>query len=420
MTFLIIVCLALLLAVDYYFFPSALSPSVLFTGVWLVNVVLLSLAGDSVYAVRPETLTVFLGGALAFAVGSFISRVVHLIEPFRPFVAPASHLKFMHKLLAGCLFICLFGFPFFLYKIFHMASGMDAPLLYAIRASSVEAEQGLGIGPLANLVGLSAMTAQALLFVGSYEHRYRTATAVFVALVYGIFTGSKGGSIQLVVVLSFTALIRAGYVHKKALAAAVAAVTTSIAFGFLAVNLALEKFAGYQSSFRLLLESIGLFYLSPLTAFDSIVVDTNRIESVHHWSRSIKQFLNNFGFSYDIPSIHAAYTYAAPGYSTNTYTIYFTYYKDYGWIGVLLFTGLLGFGLTWLFTKAWRGEPLAALLYAFGAFGILMSFNAEYFFLAFNPWLKAVLFFGLIFYCPPFKLAPWKILADWKKKRPDP
>src|ERR1700730_10844164 len=92
---------------------------------------------------------------------------------------------------------------------------------------------------------------------------------------------------------------------------------------------------------------------------------------------------NKFGASFDVPSVHAEFTDISADYDGNVYTIYFSYYPDYGLIGVCVVM------ITVIYHNAVRGNPRAVVLYAFVFSGIVLSGFCESFFLGANFWFKA-------------------------------
>jgi oligosaccharide repeat unit polymerase len=106
---------------------------------------------------------------------------------------------------------------------------------------------------------------------------------------------------------------------------------------------------------------------------------------------------NNFGAHYQVPSVHATYVTVGPGLVTNTYTIYFSYFTAFGWLGTALAMGLLGAVTTAVFRRAASGSPFFAMLFGVLAQRLVMSFHSEQFLIGINPFLKAVLFFALVF-----------------------
>ena len=107
---------------------------------------------------------------------------------------------------------------------------------------------------------------------------------------------------------------------------------------------------------------------------------------------------NGLGAHFTIPSLHAEYTRISQTEETNVYTIYFSYFKDYGWLGVTIGLFLLGSLLTWIYSYARRGNHLAMALYSMNAVGLVLSIHAEHFLLALNLYIKMLVFFYLVYY----------------------
>ena len=79
---------------------------------------------------------------------------------------------------------------------------------------------------------------------------------------------------------------------------------------------------------------------------------------------------NKFGASFEVPSIHAQYTDISNDYNGNVYTIYFSYYPDYGLVGVCVVMIILGALLTTLVLFYQYGLPpvlARAIGWPFGA-----------------------------------------------------
>jgi oligosaccharide repeat unit polymerase len=135
-------------------------------------------------------------------------------------------------------------------------------------------------------------------------------------------------------------------------------------------------------------------------AFDRIVQNPSGIRSSWSISRFFLLTANKLGASFEVPSLHAEYTMISPTMKTNVYTMYFSYFQDYGWAGIVVLPCALGYALTWIYRKARNGSHAALVLYGLMFSGILVSGFAEVFFLALNTLLKAVVVVWLVFSLP--------------------
>ena len=102
------------------------------------------------------------------------------------------------------------------------------------------------------------------------------------------------------------------------------------------------------------------------------------------------------------PAKFADFTYVSLTEFTNVYTIYFSYFKDHGWIGTIILMFLLGAILTLLYKSALRGKPIATIL--FGHFGfcvIVLSLVAEEGFTLLNTHIKLIIFLTFLYRALP-------------------
>jgi oligosaccharide repeat unit polymerase len=107
--------------------------------------------------------------------------------------------------------------------------------------------------------------------------------------------------------------------------------------------------------------------------------------------------LNKFGFHLEDPIPFLENIAVNSSFSINAYTIYFSYYADYGLPGVLLFMCFFGFLTTLIFRKSSVNDPVYVLLFGLALYCILTSFFADFFILEMGFWFKAFVV-GILFY----------------------
>jgi oligosaccharide repeat unit polymerase len=147
-------------------------------------------------------------------------------------------------------------------------------------------------------------------------------------------------------------------------------------------------------------EIVEWYTLGGVVAFDRIVQNPSGIRSSWSISRFFLLTANKLGASFEVPSLHAEYTMISPSMKTNVYTMYFSYFQDYGWAGIVLLPYVLGYTLTWVYRNARGGSRAALVLYGLMFSGILLSGFNEEFFLALNTLLKGVVVVWLVFSLP--------------------
>lgn len=66
--------------------------------------------------------------------------------------------------------------------------------------------------------------------------------------------------------------------------------------------------------------------------------------------------------------------------STNTYTVLYPFFLDFGFTGIVVFAILLGSGIGWLYSHHRQGDEIFSLLYAYFCVMLVTQYNGEAFF----------------------------------------
>jgi len=141
-----------------------------------------------------------------------------------------------------------------------------------------------------------------------------------------------------------------------------------------------------------------VYLLGGVVAFDNVVKNTELYAGPRLTTfRFIFAFLDRIGLAnYDLPKFIPVYTYTpAP---TNVYTIYFSYFLDYGYMGIFILLFIIGFFSSTIFISAYfKRSKNGIFLYGMVISALLISNVNEAFFIPLSYWLQAVIF--LFFVC---------------------
>ena len=100
------------------------------------------------------------------------------------------------------------------------------------------------------------------------------------------------------------------------------------------------------------------------------------------------------------------------GVGTNTYTVLYPFYKDFGIAGISFFAILLGLILGYIYNKAEHGDVLFIVIYAFFLTEVIMQYGAEMFFTNLSLNLKRVII-ALI----PFLISKYELFSLARKQQ---
>ena len=322
-----------------------------------------------------------------------------------------SHQSVIRLVLASAivLVVCFPLYWTYLERL-SMASGYANPWI-AIRAKSVALADRQWTEPNVDWESVTfnnVLTFATLLaLVGVAEEglrrreRFIVNFMVLMTLLYSILMASSAGAAYILGAVLGIKSVKKGQVR------AVIAALTLVGFVLLFVIVAVVLGKGRTNPSASLSENIApaveiveWYTLGGVVAFDRVVQNPSGMRSSWSISRFFLLTANKLGASFEVPSLHAEYTMISPSMKTNVYTMYFSYFQDYGWPGIVVLPYVLGYALTWTYRKARSGSRGALVLYGLTFSGILVSGFSEVFFLALNTLLKAIVVVWLVFSLP--------------------
>jgi oligosaccharide repeat unit polymerase len=404
------VALLLLALMNWETSRSVLFPPAFFCLVWAAMLVAIALSGDFFFPVSLATLTVYLLGAIAFCLGGGIVHSLFRGQGRTQALASGREPRsaWFNQVLWVGLLALLIGIPFQIEYIQELAGGASQQSLFwwAVRAESIRRGELTGVKPfrdfmLDNLVGLATLLALTCINEvrknSTKREKARAACVCLLAFAYNISTASRTGGMILAVSGGVIGSLRSGAVNLRQ----VLRISLFCVCVFAPAAIIMGK--GGNTNFTLAdnvrgtFDALRIYGLSGPVAFDQVVESPTAIPAVWSIWRFIPQTLNRLGADYEIPSLHAAFTQSGPNVVGNVYTMYFSYFPDFGWAGVVVFPFLFGVVATWLYYRARAGiAPFRILFGIEGAYIVMSGFN-ESLFNQLNFSVKAALFVFLLY-----------------------
>lgn len=403
MTFIFLLMFAALLLINYLKDKTLLAPATLFTAVWIFNYIGLFALGWYLYPISFKTHSIYLIGALSLSAGSAFGNLKLRNVPVKIYRVSNASRHITHIFLDFMLIILILALPAYISSILNMVNSTGwSDFLYASRNVSVNQADRRPLDILANLNVLATLVAMAMFYEAdaSRTRKIKMYISVLIAILYSLLTGSKGIIVTLPLTLMFISFIKSREINLKILF-----FILTISFtGFIVLLLLVDYQAQYFdiSGLTKAVEGIIGYWVAGLVAFDSVITNPTMYEATQSITRFFYETANALGAQYYVPSLHAAYTNYTQDYNTNTYTIYFSYYLDFGIIGVISIMAGLGLFLQYVYNQSIRGKIIATYFYAMFACAIILSFHGEHFFLSLNEYTKSFIFLSSIYIFPNF------------------
>jgi oligosaccharide repeat unit polymerase len=370
---------------------SLFYPPALFCAWWSVLLLILALSGDAFFDLSFTTLTIYMLGAVAFTVGGAFRIALHPLVKQSHAISEEQQRAAGRFLLFAAIVLTV-AFPFYWQHLQDLRAASFYPDFWrAVRhqtTSGLVDDVGLGIFKYAISLGSFMSLIAVYHDNGSRRTRWRAVGIVATALLYHFLTAARIGAMTLLFGILAVSRMRSGSVNWKVWCAG--AMLLAIVFTVPAVLLQKggDPTKSLGENISGVLGSLRLYMVSGLVGFNQVVDDPGVFP---RWL-SFRFFLalgHAFVPSIEVPGIVLPFT-ATPAL-TNVYTIYGSYFADFGWLGIALIMCIHGYLIAALYQNAQRGHPEAVILYGVAVSYLLASAATEGFLVALSHWVQVAI-----------------------------
>jgi hypothetical protein len=397
-------------AVSFLLSRCLFHPGTVYASVWAVSVLALGVCGNLFFPVSGYALMLYFVGAVSFVIGTFTVSGSHPLVRESPI--ESRHARRIFDLLLATSVI---GFPVYWSYVRHLVGRAPLSMLFLLaRNKEVNSRTYGHLDPVRNLpiIALFACFGLWIENDGTRRRALRAYIGTALALIYSVLLGSKSGFVTICLTVIFISGVRGRLKVRQMLVGLLLGL-----FGFTAglVYYIVPHQRNLIGSFEATsIAKIGgtagktvlNYWLGGLVAFDRVFADAQAIPATQNPDRFFLETARSLGIPVHIPNHNAEFsTISDRGRlesSVNIYTIYFSYWAQYRWAGVILFPMFIGFVASWFFHRARAGSKIGILFYALLACGIVLSFNGEHFLLGLNEYLKAAFVFCIAYVGPAF------------------
>lgn len=389
--------LLLYLAFQNYIIANSFSyPPVVFSSLWFTVLFCLAFIADDYYPISNLTLLIITVSSIFFSLGSLASFLV-VIKQSNLYIRGNQNVE---NLLNIAFIIILLLLPIYLYVLYEMGMSVAADnILIGIRTKTIEDGGATNqLGFFAYYISISQFIAiiSFVQFIRGFYPLKKTICIVFLSLLIGISTATRMSTFMV-----FLPLIGVLLVSNKITIKYLAIFLPCIAMFFSVLAFILGKGAssdiGFIENIESILDSFKLYLLGGTVAFDQVATGVQHVEYGILFNFFYKIF-SAIGFEIGAMQTILPYTYVP--YEINVYTIFFSYYKDFGFFGLIVFMFLIGFVLSIMYRKAKLGNPLFVFLYGIGFACTVLSVLNESFIASISYWVQAVIIGYLLYGVP--------------------
>lgn len=391
-----------------------MQPAVLFSLLWFIIVLAHFIFShtllDELFPLHVSTYLVLFIGVIAFSAGSFLQTVIwQKNESNQIITLNKNHEDELSATLRYILLaIVTLGLPFYImasYRLF-LISNMDN-FFVGLRTELVYGDTDIGLTKY--LVSFSFVVFAINLY--SYlrkKNKLNLVLFVFsflITITYVIFFTGRG--LFLMILALFIGI---SYLHNKKFSIKKLLLVFSvfiIVFMFLGIIYGKggSKYSSLKENLEPVAQSTAIYLVSSLNALDLELQDNFDIDySGNNSLRFFRKIAEQLGFVQNakVGKLEGEFIYVP--YSTNVFTFYSPYIKDFGKWYAWFMVAFFGFLHTWLYEKAVKTKSFRhSLYYSFLLFPLLISFFMDFYLTIFSTWIQiifyteAFLFFNALF-----------------------
>ncbi len=264
------------------------------------------------------------------------------------------------------LLLCVITTLFFLAWSFEsLRMDVDMPWALKLRYASLGMKDGKIYGGLQ--VFLWQVTYLIELYYYDKKKWYRTAIPATSYLLYSFLTMSKAGFLNIFIMsVSLLILKNGNSIIKKFFPYIILLIVVFFTLQTLRI--------GSQSSKN---DTVILYALSSIVAFDTLEPYSAQY-TAENTGVFFYRMANKLGLS-DIPPKKPILPFIEKPIITNTYTVLYPFYVDFGRVGIAVFAVILGLLAGLFFGKSKHGYPAYSILYSYLTTVVIMQYAAETF-----------------------------------------
>jgi len=388
----------IIFGINYYISRDIFYPPSLFCLIWCIvffsYVVFLILNSSVRFELDIKTLFIFILGEIVFSVFALLAfSKVEVTE-----IKKSTILYSIDKWLLLFLILMLPIYVNALIKIVSQSKFANVNFYLALRHEYVN--NGIKLGVLDYLNTISVFSFALALFRfnftdfkanKNFKNKIYKFLCYLIAFTYAFLTTGRTYFVMLISIYIGYKVVSKSFKRKHIVVAA-----TFFLLIFITNALLLNKGASVDDSASdnasSIFESISIYFLGGAYGFDSFMHSNFSFDLGENVFRFFVSVGHTLGFT-DVAPKELVMPYITTPIVSNVYSLYFNYFKDFGYFGIL-FNGIWGFIHTFFYRRV-KSSFISLYCYSFLLYPLIMSFFQDQYMSLLSTWIQLI-FYGLI------------------------
>jgi oligosaccharide repeat unit polymerase len=397
MTPLVISLLVVQAVILYRIDKSWLFPPALFAAYWACVIACTTVIRFGDHSMTANALAVFIAGSIVFAIGGCTATALVGKEGrSRPITALRKRFIQNCIIAYGVALLALVPMFFNTLKSVSETLGIE-DFAVAARFAFTGTDRSDIPRYFLSMTSVGAVLAYsaAWLYDGKRRDKVVLGIAVIAPLMMSVLTFARTPIYMLLSGVMAIMLFRNSVRKRTVLTFALLGILFMIIIG--AALGKGPKFGSGKSAISAIVENAAVYFVWGPVGFGHVMDLPVSVGESGLSFRFFTQTASTLGMNVKLPNNILGYFSDALG---NVYTIYFAYWLDWGWLGVVVMAFFAGFFCTSMYLIARKGNPLGGVSIGIVAGAILNSATGDWIFLSATPWLLLFLIVFILWNMP--------------------
>jgi len=391
-----LVTLMALAYVNLFITKNILHPSVVYAGIWSIQLIGLLLLRDEFIDPSIDVLFVVVLGAVLFAIGTHLSSagIFRRVQLMRP--RGVRRDSFLFWIAAVAVAISLYG----QYRIFFeltIGKNFATSLVYARTLMSIENEDIYGLYKYGSSLALGALLLLQILIIqnkANRVHKILLGYFLLAALFMALLSTGRGPVVFILLLLGVVYALKVGINWRVG-----GVITGIVSIGFMVFWIMGRSMGKADDTAAGAANNLMAYLFSSIPAL-SVYLDQHPIHIIGgDWGSNTFRFFTALMASIGLADRPASLVqeFIPVPHLTNLYTIYLQYIKDFGLTGVVVIPIALGYlhGHIFRWAMTDKNNEFALYVLAITYLPLLLSVFQETYFSLMSTWIQFA-FIGLV------------------------